>query len=1250
MKKRQLSQKKISASNVNKSQTKISAFFTKIPKTVIDDNKVLDTNSSSAVLIEKKRKERDNAFEEESHMSVKKRMRNANEEPLKEHCIAKIESHDDSVLLSVINNFEELHNFKENKMRCKDTVLQKVNKKEGDSVLKSELHVNVLEDAISIENTCVPDVIHSNSHALKETQDLNNIALKSFLSAVETSRCEKAKSAYDSRKVEFSEEFSMIMNGDELDSFFEQEWQAQIDFTTLQRCKVTDVKRESKVTILTVQHVESESVDTVACMEFWKDVRVEIDDIITIQATKDTRRGWIVHNNDGFLVTQPDLLISGTTITSGLFCSRRAVLSEKFRKIESLPNLEADYSIMTVGSLVHQWLQRALQENVGALSDVIKLLDDILRLKNTLDYLYVSELSLVDCRKRMMEYAPRIFEFIQHYIKGNRQQHLSEMKDNFQGKITSIQDIEENVYIPKLGIKGRIDVTAEVNINSRKKIMPLEVKTGRASYSLEHKGQVILYLMMMGFMDPDIDTGLLLYLKENAMQEIRSGHNERRDLILLRNTLAHYFAKKPAEDSLSVNLQSDLKSMELPEPINHHSACGRCPYQALCCAYLTRDPNTNLSPSHPLTMLMKESLGDLKTNHLDYIMNWIALLQLEESCENNSISLSSVWTTSPEKREEKGTCICNLKTVGKVVERNDKDQYKYQHKFARVDIKGETIENGALGNAFVENDYVIVNTDARVNIAGGYIMHVLHDTVAVILDKDITRLYAHSTFHIDKYPRMGLSTFNYANVAGLLSNDETSGRLRRIVIDRKPATFMEKLPRSVVSTSTGIICDLNESQQRAVLKAVAAHEYVLIKGMPGTGKTQTVVALIELLRELGSSVLITAHTHSAVDNVLLKLLERNIDFLRLGSTRSIHPLLTCKSEEYAIANCDSPEELETLYNSKRIVGVTCYGAYHALIRRRSFDVCVVDESAQIMQPTVLRPLYSSHKFVLVGDPDQLPPIIKNKTAAKLGADESLFVRLGSDDNTVNLRKQYRMNGRIMRLANDVTYRGKLVAGSKQVENATLTGANMDQVLSSCEKWIRNALSRHLDDSVIVLDTGSTYNLNVETNNRDVTWNRTYSNICEAAIISRLVQVLTDAGVCARNIGIITPYNAHINLLRKKIDKEVEVNTVDQYQGRDKDIILYSCVKSGDMKKEFEILDDQRRLTVAITRARHKLIIVADKVTVLRYTPFKNLFDVIDEKNVINLRDGEENFCWQSLICKINSHNKESKNQSNDNLT
>lgn len=105
-------------------------------------------------------------------------------------------------------------------------------------------------------------------------------------------------------------------------------------------------------------------------------------------------------------------------------------------------------------------------------------------------------------------------------------------------------------------------------------------------------------------------------------------------------------------------------------------------------------------------------------------------------------------------------------------------------------------------------------------------------------------------------------------------------------------------------------------QQNAIKRLLTATDYMLIKGMPGTGKTQTIVALVELLQKLGMTVLITAHTNTAVDNILLKLEKRGIDFLRLGSVIKAHPKLRAKSEEYLQNGCQSPEDLERLTGAK----------------------------------------------------------------------------------------------------------------------------------------------------------------------------------------------------------------------------------------------------------------------------------------------------------------------------------------------
>ncbi|XP_015433477.1 PREDICTED: DNA replication ATP-dependent helicase/nuclease DNA2 [Dufourea novaeangliae] len=1020
---------------------------------------------------------------------------------------------------------------------------------------------------------------------------------------------------------------------DDFNDCFEEEWSLvnQINFDSLQRCKVTSVKRECNSILLSVKQEDSASSGTVICSGFWKDAKVEKDDIVAIQARKDNQ-SWVVDNTSGFIVVHADLLISGTTIVGALFCSRKAVLAEKFKKIETLPYYRGDATAMVIGSLAHQLLQKAIRTNIHDMSDIIKLMDSILQSKETIRTLYASEIAFDACRKEMLVFVPRIFEFIQHYLKDKKQQDINNRKDNFKGNITYVHDIEENIWLPKLGVKGKVDVTVEVNLNSRRKIMPLEIKTGRPSFSLEHKGQIILYIMMMALTGQDTDTGLLLYLRENNMQEIRSGHPERRDLILLRNTLANYFAPKPIEKTSDLISELNGKTLELPEPINHHSACSKCSYNALCCAYLSRDTKIQLPESHPLTMLGKQILEKLKPAHIDYVMKWVTLLQMEESTQSSDNTLRYLWTLSPEKREAKKMCVCNLKVIGKVIECDS----KYQHTFVRANFN-ETFSNVSISQTeFTENEYVLVSTDTNINLSAGFIVHLKEDSIIVLLDRNITKYGINESFHIDKYSSFGtLFASNLASVGGLIGDDEICERLRDIVIDKKPATFVKGLSRSVVHKSASIVQELNESQQRVILKVMTANDYILIKGMPGTGKTQTLVALIELLHVTGHSVLITAHTNSALDNILLKLLDKGIDFLRLGSS-SISPLLKHKSDAYSSVNFNSPESLDAMYSSKNIVGVTCYGAHHALLGRRTFDVCIVDESAQALQPVVLRPLYSARKFVLAGDPDQLPPIVKSKAARKLGADESLFARLDSENNTVILPKQYRMNKSIMRLANKLTYNDKLEVGNTLIENATLDIADSRDLLK-CGRWIQKVLSQDIDDSIIILNTGCTNDLkaSIEISKKYPKSDQIYSNVWEAAVILKLSQTVVEMGIKPQSIGIIAPYRAHVNLLKGIIHKDIEVNTVDQYQGRDKDIIIYSCAKSlinnSDIKEDLEILGDHKRLTVAITRAKHKLIVIADKYTLSHYSPFKKLFVLVEEKNIINLHDEHDDFSWETVM-------------------
>lgn len=138
----------------------------------------------------------------------------------------------------------------------------------------------------------------------------------------------------------------------------------------------------------------------------------------------------------------------------------------------------------------------------------------------------------------------------------------------------------------------------------------------------------------------------------------------------------------------------------------------------------------------------------------------------------------------------------------------------------------------------------------------------------------------------------------------------------RVVIDRVAPTFTKTLPKVITTTGKSILMTLNANQRSAVLKSLTANEYLLLKGLPGTGKTQTLAALIRLLVLMEKSILITSHTHSAVDNVLMRLrkCDNQIKFMRLGSAKRIHADLRDCSEEFYTSNCKMPDELAEIYN------------------------------------------------------------------------------------------------------------------------------------------------------------------------------------------------------------------------------------------------------------------------------------------------------------------------------------------------
>lgn len=179
-----------------------------------------------------------------------------------------------------------------------------------------------------------------------------------------------------------------------------------------------------------------------------------------------------------------------------------------------------------------------------------------------------------EVESELQTFIPKLVTFIYDYVNCDKCQ---AGPDNWQGKICDIDDIEENLWCPELGMKGKIDVT----VHSDTDIMPLELKTGRATVSLEHRGQVILYIMMMNKFGYKVSSGLLLYLKEGVLKEIKATPQEKRDVMILRNELAYFLTRNVNE-----NADSKMKAPELPEPLYNHRSCAKCSYNMLCTAYL----------------------------------------------------------------------------------------------------------------------------------------------------------------------------------------------------------------------------------------------------------------------------------------------------------------------------------------------------------------------------------------------------------------------------------------------------------------------------------------------------------------------------------------------------------------------------------------------------------------------------------------------------------------------------------------
>ena len=433
---------------------------------------------------------------------------------------------------------------------------------------------------------------------------------------------------------------------------------------------------------------------------------------------------------------------------------------------------------------------------------------------------------------------------------------------------------------------------------------------------------------------------------------------------------------------------------------------------------------------------------------------------------------------------------------------------------------------------------------------------------------------------------------------------------------------------------------LNPSQRQAVNEVLRAKDVAVVHGPPGTGKTTTLVeAVYEILRR-ESQVMVCAQSNMAVDWISEKLSDRGVNVLRIGNpTRVNDKMLSFTYERRFEAHPDYPQlwavrrairqlysqkgdaehrhqkisrlrdratELElaihsSLMDAARVVACTLAGAANRVLDGMKFHTLVVDEAAQALEAAVWIPLQKCHRLVLAGDHRQLPPTIKSGAAAKGGLAKTLMETLAEEkpECVSLLNVQYRMNEAIARFSSEMFYGGRLDSAPEVRSRGIL---DFDTPVS----WIDSSAVDSKEEFV-----GDTYGR---------------INRAEAALtLDTLKKYIAGIGkerLLDENIdiGVISPYKAQVQLLRRMFGRDaflrpfrnsITVNTVDGFQGQERDIIIISLVRANE-DGSIGFLSDIRRMNVAITRARMKLFILGNAETLRRHPFYRKLYEYVRE--------------------------------------
>lgn len=493
-----------------------------------------------------------------------------------------------------------------------------------------------------------------------------------------------------------------------------------------------------------------------------------------------------------------------------------------------------------------------------------------------------------------------------------------------------------------------------------------------------------------------------------------------------------------------------------------------------------------------------------------------------------------------------------------------------------------------------------------------------------------------------------------------LSFDETSYRAMFDALDRVIKAkngrlaylrdlFASKVPAATFSFSDISLPWLNATQQHAVNEVLRAKDVAIVHGPPGTGKTTTLVESINETLARESQVLVCAQSNMAVDWISEQLVDRGINVLRIGNpTRVNDKMLGFTYERRFEAHPDYSQlwairkairelrmqrkgrtenwhqkmdrlrsratELEIsinadLFGQARVIASTLVGASNKILDGQHYSTLFIDEAAQALEPACWIAIRRANRVILAGDHCQLPPTVKSIAALKAGLGKTLMERIvdSKPEVVTLLDTQYRMNEEIMRFSSSWFYDGKVKADPITAHRGIL---DYDTPI----EWVDDVAND--DETVGETFVGETFGRINKVEARQV------MELLQAYFEKIGKQRIIDESI---DVGIISPYRAQVQYLRHLIKKEaffkpfrhlLSVNTVDGFQGQERDVIIVSLVRSNN-DGQIGFLRDLRRMNVAMTRARSKLIIIGDHETLAHHEFYKKLYEYIKKYKTDN---------------------------------